>query len=89
MGLCSSKLTVDPEVKCFLLSPLRELAEHGVLGACLLKTYQMGFAQNKPELPLPLLRNSLVVRVFPKSRTLGSAPFLPEVVQSHALPWTS
>lgn len=44
-----------------------ELAEHGVLGACLLKTYQMGSAQNKPELPLPLLSNSSVVRAFPKS----------------------
>lgn len=62
------KLTLDPEIKCFLLCLLFELAEErGVLRACLLKTYQMGFAQNKPELPLPLLSNSLVVRAFPKS----------------------
>jgi len=61
------KLTLDPEIKCFRLYLLSEFAEHSVLGACLWKTYQMGFAQNKPELPLPLLSNSLVVRAFPKS----------------------
>lgn len=38
------KLAVDPEIKCFPLYLLSELAEHGVLAACLLKTYQMGFA---------------------------------------------